>query len=183
MEKNSIACIEHFLQCDVLLVLLFILYFKYGNSTICASEPFEQEHSLNNFLIRVFQKHKMCAIFVMMLAFLRSCQFHYYVKTNAIQMVCNIITVIIPFVINIDNKENTSVFFAMDPDEIKNYLNLSVEEKCTYHPKMSGIFDHLLQNEKIPTSIQLFSINTKPIPILFIVFFDSVPEHRQLFQL
>lgn len=36
----------------------------------------------------VFQKHKMCAIFLMMLAFLRSCQFHYYVKTNAIQMVC-----------------------------------------------------------------------------------------------
>lgn len=62
-------------------------------------------------------------------------------------MVCNIITVIIPFVINLDNKENTSGFFAMDPDEKKNYLNLSVEEKCTCHPKMSGkmsgIFDQL----------------------------------------
>lgn len=51
MKTNSIACFEHFLQYDVL--LLFILYFKYGNSTVCASEPFEQEHFLNNFLIRI----------------------------------------------------------------------------------------------------------------------------------
>lgn len=56
-------------------------------------------------------------------------------------------------------------------------------QKCQEQvKKISGIFDQLWRNEKMPTSIELFSINTKPKPILFIVFFDSVPEHRQLFQ-
>lgn len=44
-------------------------------------------------------------------------------------MVCNIITVIIPFVINLDNKENTSVFFAMDPDEKKKLLEFICRKK------------------------------------------------------